>query len=149
MFYTEASIRNHYSSDYDDQDIITMTESTVRYILSVTPYNHTDGVKAKIPKNYFTVTNKIHTAHDIIRYKRINDVSRRLKPSPYTKHNWSAGNPWLVGEQTKIPFVIWLDEFFNPSTACTDINKLYIYLTPGGTWHAYSPDLNKNIPFQI
>ena len=147
MFPTIQDIQWYYSSIFDPGDMVLMTETRVRHMEAEYPYNVVHGPRAKVPLDHITKYVTIHTAHDMIRYKRINDVTRRLTDGPYAMHHWSAGDPLLVGDQTKIPFVVWLSEFSKPLDACLDPSKLYIYLTPRGFWYGYSPGLKDEPPF--
>ena len=121
-------------------NIIIMTEDYVRYMESAHVYSTSPPTKkAKIIKDCRTVCQIIHVAHDITRFKRINDVSKRMKPGPYATHYWSAGDPFIKGPRSLIPFVRWKPEFYTPMKVCLDNNILYVYLTPTGKWGAFSP----------
>ena len=121
--------------NYENDDIIIITDVKVMYIRSEVPYeNGPNKPKAKIPKDSSTLGKIIHVAHDKVRFKRINDISKRMKPGPYATHHWSAGDPFLEGVQYHIPFVRSLPEFCTPYKSCTDPTKLYVYLMPNNKW---------------
>ena len=145
QYYKKMGYENIYeifakfSDHYNNDNIIVMTDNVVKYEHAEMTYSHELGFnKAIFPKyNERLKTFKIHIAHEKVRYNRINDLSKRMKPGPYATHHIAAGDPSLMGILRSIPYVIWLPEFYTPMNVCIDSSKVYVYLTPNGKWYYY------------
>jgi hypothetical protein len=81
-----------------------------------------------------------HVAWSQERYNQLFNIRFRQNPKhpQYAVAQYTCGNPWLEGPQTKIDCVLWKPEFEDARTL-TDSKTIYLFETTRRTWKVSRP----------